>query len=321
MATEDRESLPDFDEIRVPEQDLAEITTASMAQNVASFRSLLTRYEAALTDPNVDLRRVVFILGESLAAAREIVQGFEREKQAGKPPSMPQLEVIKLQQFASKVPRRALLTIAKRYPYVSGPFVNELMDWAKSLPESADRDRYTAEAFGASKVFDQMLIDTNSIQMLVPIYLNKAATATDAFERLLAAFGGMAPPGMPPPNEPSSSSRGGGDGIERRVERLEVAMTQVAESFADMRATLAAMGESMKHMATKEDLARMAKPDMPSGGLATKEDLTPLATDISWIKERLKHVPTKFGLVVAAAVPVASGLWWIFQQLFSAAMQ
>lgn len=321
MATEDRESLPDFDEIRVPEQDLAEITTASMAQNVASFRSLMKRYEDALADPSIDLRRVVFILGESLAALREILRGFENERRAGRPPSMPYLESIELQQFTARVPRRALLRIAKRYPYASGPFVKELIDWAKSLPESTDRDRYASDALGASMVFDQMMIDTNSIQMLVPIYLKKAASATTAFEALLATYGGSAPPGMPPPNEPGQPSGGDGDGMERRVHGLEVAMHSVSTDIAEIKITLATIGESMKHMATREDVARMPKPDLAGSGLATKEDLTPLATDISWIKERLKHVPTKFGLVVAAAVPVASGLWWIFQQLFSVVME
>lgn len=323
MAEQEMEELPDFDSIKLPETDLAEISTTSMAQNVAALRSIILRHEAALADEKLDLRRLIFITGEVMSAIEEVEKGFARERASGRPPSMPLLEFYQLRSFLGKVPRRAIHKIAKRFPYAVGPFVSDLRKWAESLPDSPERKLYLSASHKADGCYEQMLADIAGIGLLFPVFLGQAKIATESFESLLSASpSGPRPPGMPPaPPHPEGPGRSGDD-IGRRVSSLESSVEVMGKDMHAIAIDMATLKESVKHLATKEDLAKiMATPAADhSQGVATKEDLTPIAADIAWIKERLKHVPTKFGLLMAVAVPVASGLWWIFQQIFASAV-
>lgn len=320
MPTSRKFDLPNLEEIKPSDAELAEISTESMAQSVAAFRSMMKRYEEAITAAEFDIRRLYFILGEVFSAWRVVDAKFKSEAREGKKPSLPYMEFVRLTEYVQRIQRSAVQKVARRYPYTSGPFVDQLREWVETLPKSEDKKRYLAETFGTRLAYDAMMVSPAGIPLAIRDFIDRSELATDAFESLWRLHGAGGPPGLPPTKENGGSDDGGGLG--RRVSNLESAMEAMAKDMSAMAISVATIAESIKHLASREDVAKLAVPtsDALSHGYATKEDLTPIASDVSQIKERLRHVPTKFGLLMAVAIPVASGLWWIFQQIFTSAV-
>jgi hypothetical protein len=233
----------------------------------------------------------------------------------GRPPSLPYMEMVKLTEYVQRIQRSAVQKVARRYPYTSGPFVGELREWVQALPDSGEKQDYLAQTFGTRLAYDQMMVSPASIPLTIRDFINRSETASDAFEVLWGLYGSGSPPGQPPKVTNGGGDDGGGD-IGRRVSNLESAVSSMSKDMAEMAVSMATIAESIKHLATKEEVAKIAasSSSVSAQGLATKEDLTPIAADISWMKERLKHVPTKFGLLIAVVVPVVSGGWWLLQQ-------
>lgn len=319
MPTSGKYDLPEFEEIKPSDEDLAEISTESMAQSVAAFMSLMKRYEQAITAAEFDIKRLYFILGEVFSAQLVIRRKFEKEKIEGRRPSMPYMETVKLGQYVERIQRQAVQKVANRYPYTSGPFIDQLKHWVETLPDSEEKKQYLAQTFGTKLAYEAMMVSPGGIPLSIRDFINRSEIASEAFEILWQRYGSGAPPGLPP-KVPRGGDESGDDGdIVRRVSNLESVMEAITKDMHAMALGMATISESIKYLATKEDVAKLAAPSTAAAthGVATKEDLTPLAADIASIKERLKHVPTKFSLLVSVAVPVASGLWWLFQQIFS----
>lgn len=320
MPTSGKYDLPEFEKIKPSDEDLAEISTESMAQSVAAFMSLMKRYEEAITAAEFDIKRLYFILGEVFSAQLVIRRKFEKEKAEGRRPSMPYMETVKLGQYVERIQRQAVQKVANRYPYTSGPFIDQLKQWVQTLPDSKEKKEYLSQTLATKLNYETMMVSPGGIPLLIRDFINRSEIASEAFEALWQRHGSGAPPGLPPSGPHGSGSGEDGD-IGRRLSTLESTVAAMTKDLHAMALGIATISESVKHLATKEDVAKLTAPPagVPMHGFASKEDLTPIAADIAWIKERLKHVPTKFGLLMAVAVPVASGLWWLFQQIFSAA--
>jgi hypothetical protein len=295
---------------------LKDVTTSSFAQNINAFRSALLKYDAEIATNSTDWRRAVHLLREADALRQEVERQMKEQQAVKYQPTVPREDMEEVFALFKRIWGNTIDAISRGYPYIFGPQADSILTAISGLPDSAEKSVFLGIAKLMRDTAQQMKDSPATLSLFFGAFVKNLAKTPEPYAKLATQLMGAAPP-SPPPVEHRDGGNEGGD-MNRRVSNLERSFEKISEDVSDIKITLATVSQALKYLATKEDVASASKgreANVSLQGMASKEDLSPILAKIAEINSHLKHVPTKFGLLVAVAVPVASGGWWIFQQL------
>jgi hypothetical protein len=168
------------------------------------------------------------------------------------------------------------------FPLVIGTIADNFLKEALDTPSMPYRDRYLEEAWAARAAYQALVTDPGGLDPGLQIFIARAQAATDAVAELRKAFGINGDPPEKPPVDTGSND--GGEGMQRRIEKLESVAEAMARDLGSIRESLATITEKLNHMPSTESVAK--------------------------ISERLEHTATKFWVASMAAIPVVAFVGW-----------
>ncbi|UBB18371.1 hypothetical protein [Comamonas odontotermitis] len=280
------------------------VSTESFAQNVASHRSLLLKWEKEVKESRPNSKRALTIYKDAFllqgVIEQQIADAGDNARQLGVPPEALQDNL--------RIYKRVMVLVALKI----GAELDLNSPQAERVLQVAGDDGASEEVKGlASNIkmarlsLDKITTAPQVIDLIGGAFLQLAQQIQGQLDVYggLSAFSGTeakapsfdaappVPPGVPP--RPSGGGDSGGD-LPRRVDKLEEKVDKLNEGIGDLKVQLGRMEERLMHLTTKSDVAA---------------ELGPVKVSISKIDERLTHVPTKFDLVKAAiAIPGATWL-------------